>query len=159
MPLSDIQSIAIMFHERDRSAQRENYRIWPIAENWRRAGIVKTNRNSGGFKDLNFGQSHAQSFDEHIRKRLAWQPWLSACSLSWTHTLKRYPIFEHASQVPGGTWRNSQLVVEKFFTPDRDANGDHVLYLWIVMGTAAIGRTLHSADPFVKSASARLGSF
>lgn len=228
MPLSDIRSIAIMFHERDRGALRENYRIWPIAENWRRAGIdvqivhgpkpcleadilvphidctvvpgayweaikqhpravnsrlrdisktafsehlltadndydgpviVKTNRNSGGFKDLDFGRPFPQSLGDQLRKRLAWQPWMAAHCLGWTHTLKKYPTFEHISQVPPATWENSHLVVEKFFTPDRDTQGDHVLYLWIVMGNATLGRTLHSPDPFVKSANSRLGSF
>lgn len=228
MPPPDIKSIAIMLHERDRRGARENYRIWPIAENWRRVGIdvrvvhgpdpcldadilvphidctvvpeeywkvirqhprainarlrdisktafsenllsvddtydgpviVKTNRNSGGFKDLDFGQTSPQSLGDHLRKRLAWQPWLAARSLGWTHTLRKYPVFEHIAQVPDGVWRNPHLVVEKFFTPDCDHRGDHVLYLWIVMGDASLGLTLHSPDPFVKSATARLETF
>lgn len=228
MSLSDIRSIAIMLHERDHRGRRENYRIWPIAENWRRAGIdvkivhgpepcleadilvphidctvvpeayweviqqhprainaclrdiskstfsehlltaddyysgpviVKTNRNSGGFKDLDFGQNRPQSLVDQLRKRLAWQPWMATRSLGWTHTLKRYPTFEHLSQVPAAVWRNPYLIVEKFFTPDRDTNGEHVLYLWIVLGNASLGLTLHSPDPFVKNATARLGSF
>ncbi|MDB4473824.1 hypothetical protein N9023_02360 [Opitutaceae bacterium] len=228
MPLSDIRSIAIMLHERDRRGLDENYRIWPIAENWRRAGIdvqivhgpkpcleadillphidctvvpdayweaiqqhpravnsrlrdisktafsenlltaeddydgpviVKTNRNSGGFKDLDFGQARPQSLVDQLRKRLAWQPWMAAHSLGWTRTLKRYPTFEHISQVPSAVWRNPHLVAEKFFIPDRDANGEHVLYLWIIMGKASLGLTLHSPDPFVKNDNARLGSF
>ncbi|MBT5901384.1 MAG: hypothetical protein HOH58_04670 [Opitutaceae bacterium] len=228
MPPPDTKSIAIMLHERDRRGPNENYRIWPIAENWRRAGIevqvvhgpkpcldadvlvphidctivpdayweviqqhprvvnarlrdisktafsehlvsvddayagaviVKTNRNSGGFKDLDFGQTRPQSLGDQLRKRLAWHPWLAKRSLGWAHTLKQYPIFEHIAQVPTGVWDNPHLVVEKFFTPDCDAQGDHVLHLWIVMGDASLGLTLHSPDPLVKSANARLGTF
>lgn len=228
MPRSPIRSIAIMFHERDTRPWRENYRIWPIAENWRRSGIdvrivhgpapcldadilvphidcsripdnywqaiqqhpravnrrlrdiskttfsqqllaidsdydgpviVKTNHNSGGFKDLDFGRDRPQSIRDQLRKRLAWHPWVAPHCLGWTHTLRKYPIFNHISQVPVGAWRNPHLVVEKFFTPDRDANGDHVLYMWITLGRGAIGRTLHSSSPVVKNASSRLGVF
>lgn len=34
-----VRSIAIMLHERDLEAESRKYRIWPIAENWRRSGI------------------------------------------------------------------------------------------------------------------------
>src|SRR5688572_7167271 len=34
-----IRSVAILFHERDRGAPSSNFRIWPMAANWREAGI------------------------------------------------------------------------------------------------------------------------
>lgn len=224
---SPVRSIAIMLHERDHEAERRNYRIWPLAENWRRQGIdvrivrgprpcsdadvlvphldcsyipdpyweviqhhprtvngcirdirktaisanllhqgdewdgpviVKTNNNSGGYMDLRFGGDTPPSLWDEILKRAAWHPWIAPRSLGWTRTLTKYPILGHPSEVPKGAWRNPHLVVEKFFLPDRDERGDHVLYLLIVMGDRMIGRSLHSADPYVKSATSRLES-
>ncbi len=217
-----------MLHERDTRGESRHYRIWPIAENWRRRGIdvkvvhgphpcddadvlvphldcsytpdeywdviqghprvvngkirdirktvvsshlvgqsdpwdgpviVKTNNNSGGFMDLEYGNSKPPSFLDGLRKRAAWHPWIQPRSLGWAHTLTKYPIFEHLSEVPASVWSNRHLVVEKFFLPDRDDRGEYVVYLWIVFGDRGIGRTLHSPDPYVKNASSRLGSF
>lgn len=227
MASEPVRSVAIMLHERDHEAERRKYRIWPLAENWRRQGIdvrivrgprpcsdadvlvphldcsytsdeywevirchpravnarvrdirkraisehllgegeawdgpviIKTNNNSGGYMDLRFGGAKAPSLWDEILKRAAWHPWIAPRSLGWTRTLTKYPIFKHPSEVPRGAWRNPHLVVEKFFVPDRDDRGDHVLYLWIVMGDRGIGRSLHSSDPYVKSASSRLES-
>jgi hypothetical protein len=38
-PLPPIRSIAILLHERDHGAIHANYRIWSIAENWKRRGV------------------------------------------------------------------------------------------------------------------------
>jgi len=222
------RSIAIMFHERDTHADREVYRIWPIAENWRRLGIdvrivhgpdpcldadvlvphldctiipepywqaiqahpravnarlkdisktrisehllspasaydgpviVKTNRNSGGFKDLHFGREHPQTLGEMIGKRLAWHPWLHRFCWGWTQTLRPYPIYPHLSRVPPAIWRNPHLVVEKFFTPDQDEAGHYVLYMWIKFGNSSVSRTLLSNDLVAKSENSAGGTF
>jgi hypothetical protein len=217
-----------MLHERDRDALSRHYRIWPIAENWRRSGIkvrlvygphsctdcdvlfphidcsyitdeywdvisshrhainagvrdirktvvsrflverndpydgpviVKTNNNSGGFMDLEFGQAGGPSRIDSLRKRLAWHPLIQPRSLGWTQTLTKYFRFDHISHVPKGAWNNPHLVVERFFEPDRNENNEHVLYLWIVLGNQGIGRTLLSADPFIKNSTGTLGWF
>lgn len=226
--MAPVRTIAIMLHERDREAIKRRYRIWPIAENWRRAGkdvrvvygpepcldadvlvphidcsyisdpywevirghpralnlgirdirkraissfligrddpyegpvIVKTNNNSGGYRDLEFGGPRGPSVLDRLRKRLSWHPLIEPRSLGWTRTLTKYPIFEHRSQVPKGAWRNPHIVVEKFFEPDQNEKGEYVLYLWIVLGDRGIGRTLCSSNRYVKNSSSKLGSY
>ena len=217
-----------MLHERDLDAEKRKYRIWPLAENWRRSGIdvrvvhgphpctdsdvlvphldcsyieepywrviqnhpravnarvrdicktvissnlltrddpwegpviVKTRNNSGGYMDLRFGKPKPPGIVDDFLKRAAWHPWIAPRSLGWTRTLTKYPIFSHLRDVPRSAWRNRHLVIERFFTPDRDEKGDFALYLWIVLGDRGIGRSLHSSDPYVKSASSRLESY
>lgn len=223
-----VRSIAIMLHERDLEAESRNYRIWPIAENWRRSGIdvrivrgpepcsdadvlvphidcsyihgdywevisahprvvnggirdirktvisenllgegdqwdgpviVKTNNNSGGFMDLEFSGRRGPTLVDRLRKRAAWHPLIQPRSLGWTKTLTDYPIFQHQSDVPKAAWKNPNLVIEKFFLPDQNDEGEFVLYLWIVFGERGLGRTLLSSDPFIKNVSSSLGSY
>lgn len=126
---------------------------------WDGPVIVKTNNNSGGYMDLEYGNAAPPSKLDTLRKRAAWHPWIQPRSLGWTRTLTKYPIFEHPSDVPGAAWKNPHLVIEKFLLPDCDERGEHVVYLWIVLGHRGIGRTLHSPDRYVKNLSSRLGSF
>lgn len=37
--MTQIRSVAVLFHERDRGALSSNFRIWPLVANWREAGI------------------------------------------------------------------------------------------------------------------------
>lgn len=231
-------SVTILLHERDRSAERRNYRIWPIAECWRRLGcdvrilrgppeqgsrieadllvpqidcshltgqyrdtieahpraingtlfdirkrsispnviaapgdhdgpvILKTNNNSGGFRDLVYHCGPRASLSARARMALAWSPKIRPLfrmiedrRLATTRTLTRYPVFGSAHDVPDEAWANPDLVVEAFRTPDRDEQGRYVMHMWIPAGDAGVGRTLAGPEPYVKDRNAELGSF
>lgn len=126
---------------------------------WEGPVIVKTNNNSGGYMDLEHSDRTGPSLFDRLRKRAAWHPLIQPRSLGWTKTLTEYPIFRHPSAVPRSAWKNPHVVVEKFFEPDRNEEGEYVLYLWIVFGNRGLGRTLLSSDLFVKNVSSTLGSF
>jgi hypothetical protein len=63
--------------------------------------------------------------------------------------LDDYPIFDSPAAVPHGVWQNPNLVVEKFL-PDRNADGDYLLRMWIFLGDREICYQGVSREPVVK---------
>jgi hypothetical protein len=118
------------------------------------AVIVKTDRNHGGLRELKLLERrpswlraiHATA--ERLRgldgRRLnvAWS------DVRWLDP-RAYPIFEHASLVPVGVWRNSNLVVQKFVS-ERDRDGRYRLRCWYVLGDRGFHVVTLASDPIVK---------
>lgn len=222
-----VDSIAVLFHERQRDAERMHYRIWPIMENWRAMGvrvhilhgvghrvdaqllvphvdvsyvpdeywafiqsypraingavrdirktrvsaqlvrpgdgwegpvIVKTAANCAGLSDHRFARAQGPTLLNRVRWRVTSQAWIEPRALRFAKALSRYYIFERASDVPAGVFANPHLVAERFL-PERDAAGNYVMRMWIVMGDAGLGRVLRGSDPYVKNLNAALEEF
>ncbi len=96
--------------------------------------IVKTNRNSGGFPEA----MHA------MNARDAGEPPGEPVRFM----KDRYPIFRSACEVPASTWRDPDLVVEKFL-PEKDERGYYVRY-WVFLGDKERCSRYLEADPIVK---------
>ncbi|MEO1585020.1 MAG: hypothetical protein AAFR96_10685 [Planctomycetota bacterium] len=128
--------------------------------------ILKTNNNSGGFRDLVYHTGEHVPPLARLRMALAWSPKIRPIfraiedrRLGTTRTLTRYPLFDSAHDVPKEAWTNPHLVVEKFRTPDRDDRGRYVMHMWIPAGNIGTGRTLAGSEPYVKDRNAELGFF
>jgi hypothetical protein len=108
--------------------------------------IVKTDRNSGGIKEAELAarRSLLNSCTRSLRRWLPrscrsllnsctrslrrWLPWSCRSELD----VADYPIFDSASLVPDGVWRNPHLVVERYLPEIRD--GFHCLRTWVFLG-------------------------
>lgn len=116
--------------------------------------IVKTNLNYGGIKEHRVLQ----------RKRRRRQRYLGPLSHLWGdesdeitppwHRVSRlepaaYPIYDHASLVPTGVWRNRNLIVQRFL-PERDDRGLYLLRSWYLLGDRGFHVVTVANEPIVK---------
>ena len=106
---------------------------------WGGPVIVKTDLNFGGMREMRQrylqGDMTATITIQRPWRRVAW--------------MEEYPVFESLSAVPGGVWRNPNLVVEKF-QPERNENGEYLLRIWVFLGDSEIYYRGVAREPVVK---------
>ncbi|MEM9165547.1 MAG: hypothetical protein AAGB48_00815 [Planctomycetota bacterium] len=145
--IRDVRKSAISAH----LLNREDPHTGPV--------IVKTNNNSGGFRDFERTVPRWLRTASLAWHRVLWSPAARRHGFRWTRMLPRYPVFPSIESVPTSVWANPHLVVERFFEPDRDAEGRYVMFMWIVLGDRGLGRTLSGRTRVVKDTNAKLGAF
>lgn len=102
--------------------------------------IVKTDNNYGGSREAIEGLESGDTAEVIEVQR----PWRRVKSL------EQYPVFRSPSEVPLGVWKNPALVVEKFL-PERNAEGEYLLRVWVFLGNREIYYQCVSSDPVIKS--------
>ena len=106
---------------------------------WRGPVIVKTDMNYGGMREM-----EKRYRDGDMTSTISIQrPWRRVTYLD------NYPIFDSLAAVPHGVWQNPNLVVEKFL-PDRNADGEYLLRVWVFLGDREIYYQGVSNEPVVK---------
>jgi hypothetical protein len=106
---------------------------------WRGPVIVKTNLNYGGMREMRQRYLNGDMTSTITIQR----PWRR---VAW---LEDYPVFDSPAGVPNGVWQNPNLVVEKFL-PDRNADGEYLLKVWVFLGDREIYYQGVSNEPVVK---------
>ena len=94
--------------------------------------IVKTDRNYGGIMEAQLA----------ARTKSRGGPGFSC-------EPKDYAVYRSARDVPAGTWRNPDLVVEKFLAEQRE--GCYCLRTWVFMGNRETNSLSFARQPIVKS--------
>jgi hypothetical protein len=106
--------------------------------------IVKTNANFGGVPEATFNRISSNKWQ--------WPGWLSTMMRNWEKVdvlnPDKYPIFENKESVPGGVWKNKNLIVERFL-PER-ANGLFFVRYWIFFGEQGWAGRFGAKKPIVK---------
>lgn len=106
---------------------------------WRGPVIVKTDMNYGGMREM-----EKRYRDGDMSTTISIQrPWRRVTYLD------TYPIFDSPAAVPIGVWQNPNLVVEKFL-PDRNADGEYLLRVWVFLGDRDMYYQCVSHEPVVK---------
>ncbi len=116
--------------------------------------IVKTNLNYGGVKEHRVLQRKRRRRQRYLGflSRL-WGDDSDEITPSW-HRVSRlepaaYPIYDHASLVPAGVWRNRNLIVQRFL-PERDDGGLYLLRSWYLLGDRGFHVVTRASEPIVK---------
>ena len=101
--------------------------------------IVKTNANYGGMWERRerHQRGEGRSLFEILR---LW---------SRVECLEKYPVFDSATEVPHGVWKNRNLVVEKFLT-EQNNNNEYLLRIWVFFGDREIYYQCVSSEPVIK---------
>lgn len=105
-------------------------------QHWPGPVIVKTELNGRGAPELYHNQVAA------LRGKTAPHPEVTA--------LRDYTVFDRASDLPDGLWRDRRLAVEKFI-PERDPRG-FALRTWVFMGSRETCSRCVGPEPIVKGA-------
>ncbi len=116
--------------------------------------IVKTNLNYGGVKEHWLVQRTRRRRRRYLGflSRL-WGDDVREATPPW-HRVRRlqpdaYPIYDHASLVPPGVWRNRNLIVQPF-RPERDDEGHYLLRSWYILGDKCFHVVTRANEPIVK---------
>lgn len=110
---------------------------------WDRPVIVKTNANAHAGEEYAYHRLDIPRLAKIIAARaIPWQ-WVGELPL------RRYPILDHVSRVPGWVWQDDRLIVERFI-PERDGEL-YVLRLWMFFGRQEYCMRVLSELPIVKS--------
>ncbi len=111
--------------------------------NWEGPVVVKTNLNYGGLPELNL--RYRQPGGRLVKKLIKYNPW------HYTNRFKStsYPIFKNKKEAPEWTWRNRELIVERF-VPEMVGNLYAIRY-WIFLGDCEYVVRFCSPDPIVKA--------
>ncbi len=105
--------------------------------------IVKTNANYGGVNEFLIDNASSSSV---IPPSIIDRPWRKREMMDSLN----YPIFKKLGDVPEGVWKNSRLVVEKFF-PERLENGDYKCRVYLFFGDQEFVTWFSSPKPVIKS--------
>lgn len=118
--------------------------------------IVKTDANSGGFRELR-GRVLGSFLGHLVRRpdrRQALCTWFADVESrrSWQRRralpVDHYPVFASRDLVPAGVWRNPNLVVERFLA---EREGDqYCCRHWLFMGSREVHRRTLSPNPVVR---------
>jgi hypothetical protein len=129
----------------DISKRKISCNILSRTDNYDGPVIVKTNRNSGGWREARLMRTTVlRRAVRSLRRRL---PWACRAELK----AGNYPIFESMAKVPRLVWHNPNLVVERFLSEQRD--GFYCLRTWVFFGDRETNSLSYSKDPIVKSSS------
>jgi hypothetical protein len=103
--------------------------------------IIKTDANFGGNLELQLSGRKNRIINE-IAKKLSWAKVISIES-------RHYLVLESIRSVPGGVWKNKNLIVEKFL-PEQDNEGNYRLRAWSFLGDRSLHVLTTSNHPIVK---------
>lgn len=113
------------------------------SSDWTGPVIVKTDANAHGAEEYVYHHIHLTRLLKILAARVV--PWQWVGELP----LRRYPILDHISHVPGWVWDDPRLIVDRFM-PERE--GDlYILRLWMFFGDKEYCMKVTGRQAMVKS--------
>jgi hypothetical protein len=140
----------------DVSKRRVSRQLVVDGDGWDGPVIVKTDRNFGGLREVEF-RGLAARWRPRVRdlwRRLAWST--APREAEWWRTVERldpdrYPVFRSVADVPRSVFENSALVVERFLA---EREGDlYALRSCAFFGDRQLASRVLSPEPVVKASS------
>jgi hypothetical protein len=122
----------------DISKRRVSQQILSPTDDYAGPVIIKTDLNFGGRPESRQAALRGEPSDAQPAR------WDTISSL------RKYLILPSSRAVPPEVWQNPNLIVDKF-TPERNADGEYVLRVWIFLGDRSLHYRCISRDPIIKS--------